>query len=148
MKKCECYHENMRKVHRYDAFTGSYRYSVNEKYTVCWGTKECEECSCGGDKTKCSFYPEVRKKAKQEIAQNAKSKEHLALLEENEELKKELAALKEIRTPKKVVPSHGTYKRLRGAPYPLQCPGCGCGFTEYANYRACPNCGQLLLWNE
>lgn len=90
MKKCECYHENMRKAPRYDVFTGLYRGSVDEKYAVCWGTKECEECSCGGDKTKCSFYPEVRKKAKQEIAQKAKSKEHLALLEENEKLKKEL----------------------------------------------------------
>ena len=22
----------------------------------CWGTKEREECSCGGDKKKCTFY--------------------------------------------------------------------------------------------
>lgn len=27
----------------------------------CWGTKECEECSCGGDETKCTFYPEKRR---------------------------------------------------------------------------------------
>lgn len=24
---------------------------------VCWGTKEIEPCSCGGDKTKCTHYP-------------------------------------------------------------------------------------------
>jgi hypothetical protein len=31
--------------------------------TVCYGTKEIDVCSCGGDKSKCNFYPEVRKKA-------------------------------------------------------------------------------------
>lgn len=88
MKKCECYHENVRKVPQYDAFTGLYRGSFDEKYAVCWGTKECEECSCGGDKTKCSFYPEVRKKAEQEIKKN--NQPNHALLKENAELKKEL----------------------------------------------------------
>ena len=24
---------------------------------VCWGTKEQDRCSCGGDKSKCDFYP-------------------------------------------------------------------------------------------
>jgi hypothetical protein len=28
--------------------------------TVCWGTKECEECYCGGDRRKCDFYEDVR----------------------------------------------------------------------------------------
>lgn len=32
--------------------------------TVCYGTKEIDPCSCNGDKSKCDFYPEVRKKAK------------------------------------------------------------------------------------
>ena len=31
------------------------------KYGVCFGTKECEECSCKGDTSKCNFYPEKRK---------------------------------------------------------------------------------------
>lgn len=30
---------------------------------VCYGTKELEECSCGGDRRKCDFYEEVRLKA-------------------------------------------------------------------------------------
>lgn len=30
--------------------------------TVCYGTKEREECSCGGDKRKCNFYPEYRER--------------------------------------------------------------------------------------
>ena len=29
----------------------------------CLGTKEVETCSCGGDESKCDFYPEKRKKA-------------------------------------------------------------------------------------
>ena len=28
----------------------------------CMGTKEIEECSCGGDMRKCNFYPELRNK--------------------------------------------------------------------------------------
>lgn len=35
--ECDCFHEEHRK-------------------TVCYGTKEREECSCGGDKSKCNFY--------------------------------------------------------------------------------------------
>jgi len=26
----------------------------------CWGTRERDLCSCGGDETKCDFYPEKR----------------------------------------------------------------------------------------
>lgn len=29
---------------------------IEEEYGVCWGTKEQDECSCGGDKCKCDFY--------------------------------------------------------------------------------------------
>ena len=35
---------------------------VNEK-PECWGTRERDPCSCGGDKRKCDFYEEVRNKA-------------------------------------------------------------------------------------
>lgn len=30
-------------------------------YGVCWGTKEREACSCGGDRSLCDHYPESRK---------------------------------------------------------------------------------------
>lgn len=33
------------------------------KIGVCWGTKECEACSCGGDESKCDFYDYVRERA-------------------------------------------------------------------------------------
>lgn len=45
---CKCYHAERN-------FVG--------KIGVCWGTKECEACSCGGDESKCDFYEDKRKKA-------------------------------------------------------------------------------------
>lgn len=38
---------------------------------VCYGTKECEECSCGGDRLKCDFYDYVRAKAQKEVIENS-----------------------------------------------------------------------------
>lgn len=45
---CKCYHADKN-------FLG--------KIGVCWGTKECDACSCGGDENKCDFYEDKRKKA-------------------------------------------------------------------------------------
>lgn len=45
---CKCYHAERNFVW---------------KIGVCWGTKECEACSCGGDESKCDFYEDKRKKA-------------------------------------------------------------------------------------
>lgn len=45
---CKCYHAERN-------FLG--------KIGVCWGTKECEACSCGGDESKCDFYDHVRERA-------------------------------------------------------------------------------------
>ena len=39
---CKCYHDDIN-------FIG--------ERGVCWGTKEKEPCRCGGDETKCDFYP-------------------------------------------------------------------------------------------
>ena len=41
--------------------------SRKEIRACCNGTRERDECSCGGDRTKCDFYPEVREKALIEI---------------------------------------------------------------------------------
>ena len=46
---CKCYHDDLN-------FLG--------KRGVCWGTKECEACSCGGDESKCDFYQCVRDRAR------------------------------------------------------------------------------------
>ena len=49
MAKCDCYHQHGMKF-------------------LCYGTKEMEECSCGGDTSKCDFYPEKRKAKDQTMA--------------------------------------------------------------------------------
>lgn len=47
---CSCYHDEVN-------FIG--------KRGVCWGTKEMEPCSCGGDAAKCDFYDYVRDRARE-----------------------------------------------------------------------------------
>lgn len=49
MVNCSCYHDEIN-------FIG--------QRGVCWGTKEMEPCSCGGDAAKCDFYDYVRERAK------------------------------------------------------------------------------------
>ena len=41
-----------------------YREDFDDWRTRCYGTKECEYCNCGGDESKCDFYPEKRKENK------------------------------------------------------------------------------------
>ena len=48
---CKCYHADRN-------FIG--------KIGVCWGTKECEPCSCNGDEAKCDFYDYVRNRARKD----------------------------------------------------------------------------------
>ena len=52
--KCSYYSERYVPVHAF----GDMVYS---KQCFCYGTKECEICTCDGDETKCNFYPEKRK---------------------------------------------------------------------------------------
>ena len=65
MSKCHCYHTQPKTRYTYNQFTGS-PIANDVEVGVCWGTRECDECSCGGDKAKCDFYPEVREEAKRE----------------------------------------------------------------------------------
>lgn len=58
MNKCSCYNEEKRFVDYTPLGTQQFK-TVGR----CLGTKECEECSCGGDEAKCNFYPEKRAKA-------------------------------------------------------------------------------------
>lgn len=66
MKKCDCYHIEKRRRYGYDPTTGDpigYDFDIG----VCWGTKERENCSCGGNEIQCDFYSEIRKKARENI---------------------------------------------------------------------------------
>lgn len=78
MKKCDSYEEYVRERSA-TAFekgvhfgrTGKMIEKVTETVSRCRGTKECEPCKCGGDRTKCDFYADVRKEARDEICRNA-----------------------------------------------------------------------------
>lgn len=63
MKKCDCYHTETKRQYTYNSITGA-PIGHDVEIGVCWGTKECDECSCGGNQAKCDFYPEVRQKAR------------------------------------------------------------------------------------
>lgn len=65
MKKCDCYHTQIEKRHTYH-ITGMPIY-YDAEVGVCWGTGERDECSCGGDRAKCDFYPEIRENAQKNV---------------------------------------------------------------------------------
>ena len=57
--KCDCYHTITKRRYTYNPTTG--QPIVNDiEVGVCWGTKECDECSCNGNENKCDFYPQKR----------------------------------------------------------------------------------------
>ena len=60
MGKCNCYEERSICI-----YTNPPRY---DHYGVCLGTKEVDRCSCGGDESKCNFYPEKRKAAQKMLS--------------------------------------------------------------------------------
>lgn len=62
MEKCDCYHEG----YEITGWLGPYE-QIRKLRKRCNGTRERDECSCGGDRTKCDFYPEVREKANKEL---------------------------------------------------------------------------------
>ena len=63
--KCDCYRTRTVKHYLseyekgyYAALHGGARVDcIDEEESYCMGTKECEICTCGGDKRKCDFYP-------------------------------------------------------------------------------------------
>lgn len=59
-KKCEYY--STRKV-----YSGLLDYPFPKIVGECLGTKECEECKCGGDQKKCDFYSYIRENAKEKL---------------------------------------------------------------------------------
>lgn len=65
-KCCECYFEQeVMDPYLYD------RRLVGR----CNGTKERDECRCGGNPAKCDFYPEIREKARRQTQEYKDAKE-------------------------------------------------------------------------
>lgn len=63
--KCNSYHLQPTLRYTYHPLTGQ-PIAHDVEVGVCWGTKECDQCNCGGDMSRCDFYPEVREKALKE----------------------------------------------------------------------------------
>ena len=55
MGQCKCYETRLEPMETNSIF--------QHTYGVCLGTKEIDRCNCGGDESKCDFYPEKRKAA-------------------------------------------------------------------------------------
>ena len=58
MERCDCYETRTETA-------GPWK--NNYLYGVCLGTREVEMCNCCGDESKCTFYPEKRKKAEKKM---------------------------------------------------------------------------------
>lgn len=82
MNKCTCYHTQNKRKYLYDVYSGKCIDWKDIIIGVCHGTKECEECSCGGNKLKCDFYDYIREEAKKEQL-NYKITEAINLLVDN-----------------------------------------------------------------
>lgn len=52
---CHSYRVGQRGKYILNPITGKNEYTL-VSYGFCLGTKECEECSCEGDKSRCNFY--------------------------------------------------------------------------------------------
>jgi hypothetical protein len=63
MKKCDCYRESQ----YIDLLAQGPAFKNVKTRSLCYGTKECDPCTCGGDPAKCDFYPEKRKMAAKKI---------------------------------------------------------------------------------
>ena len=55
MKKCDCYDVAEEIFGWLNSDT-----PILKEVSRCYGTKEREECACGGDRSQCDFYPEIR----------------------------------------------------------------------------------------
>ena len=65
MKTCDCYRESENRRYLTDFEQGMVYAKTGQRITYrdeveshCFGTKEQEICTCGGNPLKCDFYPE------------------------------------------------------------------------------------------
>jgi hypothetical protein len=79
MEKCDCYQES----YEITGWLGPYE-QIRKLRKRCNGTRERDECSCGGDRTKCDFYPEVREKAKKELENIVTNADRIRAMTEDE----------------------------------------------------------------
>ena len=78
MKICDCYRVETEQYRSMDENGVSGCGHI--KVPCCWGTKERDACSCGGDGTKCDFYESVRAGATDILKNDAETREYLESL--------------------------------------------------------------------
>lgn len=71
MNKCECYRARTERRYfsDYDKGYAAAQGKLLPDYediceSICLGTKEVDYCNCGGDRSKCDFYENVRQEAR------------------------------------------------------------------------------------
>lgn len=66
MTRCACYRE-------FESLKPTIDPNIAQRVieSRCYGTKECDPCSCGGDPTRCDFYPEKRAAAEKSTKEQA-----------------------------------------------------------------------------
>ena len=64
MGRCNCWEERIEYKPLHNMIGNP---DVAIPYGVCLGTKEIDRCDCGGDESKCDFYPEKRKGAEKKM---------------------------------------------------------------------------------
>lgn len=98
--KCDSYHTKDVTRFTYDRYTGRCDGSYTKTVGVCWGTRECDECRCDGNKLDCTFYPENREEAKKQLEEykqannkkyTPKEKDMRKIDPTNEEMMKDLS---------------------------------------------------------
>ena len=165
MKNCDCYHIKNKKRYIYHPITAApIRYDA--EVGVCYGTKEMDECDCGGDRCKCDFYPEIREKAIVEIVNNNATNNtiienainHFAYGVNNDIFKEHVKNYAKVsiealekRTPKMVIRDSDDESDY------VYCPCCheciGSNELVWDNFYCrdfkpmyCQECGQAMIW--
>lgn len=150
MDKCNCYHE----IH---------------DITECWGTRERDLCSCGGDEAKCDYYPEKRAAAQarkftekfngnkeMEVIKNAihclKVGADMAVCEECTLYECDHTDVEDIaRVAIKALEKQIPKKPIENDYYDYACPNCGSNVVNQADndylFEHCYHCGQSLNWD-
>jgi hypothetical protein len=83
MKKCDSYHLQPTHYYTYHPLTGK-PIGHDVEVGVCRGTKEEDKCDCGGDRTKCDFYPEVREGVNKESEEIITNVDRIRLMTDDE----------------------------------------------------------------
>lgn len=150
--KCNCYHTQKEKRYVYHPITGE-PIGHDIEVDVCWGTKEIDKCTCGGDEMKCDFYPEVRERAKKNTSIED-AIEHFKYGISHDIFKEPVTSYAKlaIEALEKQIPveplvwvNEHYYSSTPNCDWGYECPCCGNQEIDYPEHHC--TCGQALDWD-